>query len=385
MSKLEVYYQFLSESEITDKIYCTSAQVSWIPDEFREKVVIIDVDQITFLQDPFIVLEELNPEKSKKKMIVVDKKIEGHVDLSILKSLSSFTDQDMGGNFVTSWFPREPVFYIPSLSDPLKNYLQSEIQLVNPMIEWECSFRFHNYRHMDELLCFMPGNPYSIWVYSVQSIVPTPSLQKQCQNKDLSSLIQKVKKHFQQNAPRKPSPTSEMYDYLSSNYQKLIRGYDAFISQKFQKKSLRQYKTFMDYLPPILSRNIQTMYNLIDKSDYYSPGQLKLFQEEYKRNKKKLISSLRAKEEWIHEFPLHLYVDENKNYTIRYPSLCNRVILKNESKTHIIFPDIPDPKLKELVRSLLPPEVSISFVKTSSFHSSSSGVGGNVHCLIKTT
>ena len=103
-----------------------------------------------------------------------------YLELNIRNGVSPLGEQSKGGNFISGpeLIKTElkeifgyPIFYISGIPEELKTLLnRSNCHL----IELQCSFKTNGFRHIDELMCFMPygknidgSNNYKIWFYDI--------------------------------------------------------------------------------------------------------------------------------------------------------------------------------------------------------------------------
>jgi hypothetical protein len=89
-----------------------------------------------------------------------------HINKFIHKNtmINSEGEQNKGGNFI-SGPDNSSIFYIEGISDSYKTILT---QTNCKLIELKCSFKSNGFRHIDELMCFMPYGigKYKIWFYN---------------------------------------------------------------------------------------------------------------------------------------------------------------------------------------------------------------------------
>jgi hypothetical protein len=86
------------------------------------------------------------------------------IEINISRSKELEYNQSKGGNFISS--PNSTIFYIEGANLEFINEL---LKSKCPLVELKCGFKAHNntFRHIDELMCFMPYGPgkYKVWFY----------------------------------------------------------------------------------------------------------------------------------------------------------------------------------------------------------------------------
>jgi hypothetical protein len=119
---------------------------------------IINTNNIFYKPDSNNEYEEII-EKSKKLQydFLTDKFIKISVRLE--------SEQNKGGNFISA--PDGTIFCIEGASNELLDVIK--LNTTNKIIKLKCSFKSNNFRHIDELMCFMPYglNRYKIWFYDI--------------------------------------------------------------------------------------------------------------------------------------------------------------------------------------------------------------------------
>jgi len=82
-------------------------------------------------------------------------------------------EQSKGGNFISA--PDNTIFYVSGVNPTILEKLNN---LSCKKVELECSFKANGFRHMDELMCFMPygRNQYKIWFYDELNITSFTNL-----------------------------------------------------------------------------------------------------------------------------------------------------------------------------------------------------------------
>lgn len=75
-------------------------------------------------------------------------------------------EQDKGGNFIASPCGNF-IFYIEGTSEELIQVLKQKT--TSTLVPIGCSFKFGEFRHIDELMCFMPygENQFKVWIYGL--------------------------------------------------------------------------------------------------------------------------------------------------------------------------------------------------------------------------
>ena len=96
-----------------------------------------------------------------------------------------------GGNFISS--PNGTIFYIEGASQDFLNNLSPKIQIQSVLVEIKCGFKAadNTFRHIDEIMCFMPYGPgkYKVWFYDKFD----KSCFKKLLGKDQDSIDQKIR------------------------------------------------------------------------------------------------------------------------------------------------------------------------------------------------
>ena len=86
------------------------------------------------------------------------------IEIKIPKSNELEYNQSKGGNFISS--PNSIIFYIEGAHPKFINEL---LKSKCPLVEIKCGFKGNNntFRHIDEIMCFMPYGPgkYKVWFY----------------------------------------------------------------------------------------------------------------------------------------------------------------------------------------------------------------------------
>jgi hypothetical protein len=99
-------------------------------------------------------------------------------------------EQDKGGNFISSppstKHPYGCILYVEGISKSTKVFLDS--RCLQTQIEIKCSFKFNRqFRHIDEIMCFMPygENNFKVWFYDLKD--GHPYKQEQMDNLEIIS------------------------------------------------------------------------------------------------------------------------------------------------------------------------------------------------------
>jgi hypothetical protein len=92
---------------------------------------------------------------------------------NVNEAYMSENGNDLGGNFISSpCSPKNPhglIFCFNQITPKLSKFLNDN--LLQKLIQLECSFRYNNERHIDECMCFMPyKDHYKVWIYYIRNI-----------------------------------------------------------------------------------------------------------------------------------------------------------------------------------------------------------------------
>lgn len=409
------FYRFLSDiGKPTKIIFCHPRNAHYIPKEWQPLIHFVSVPGFTFLQDPFIILQEISDKGYKDVLIILQTGLQRALPFSypiLFQAQQPCSDLELGGNFlVTPPTPRYQygvVLYVP----PLRPFFMEKINslaLLTPLVEWNCSFRFRGMRHVDELVCFMPDYkdhklPFKIWLVLPQELRPDQELKEHIQalQSDPDTILEKVFKELVgMNVPKRQdfglerTYTNVMNRYLQiKEVEAVLR--DRNKSKKEKYKIYKESAALKNYISYRLAVQLESFLKEEDKREWISSKVLKSFWEEMEENKKRLVSLFRAPPEVVKElfveFPITLEVTNQGFYKMVHPSICNRLFLSDgQGKDHILFPDPEQEEIRRMVEEEIPlgrinnSGVTYSFVDTKRFHKSSDAVGGNLHCLIKT-
>jgi len=226
-----------------------------------------------------------------------------YLELNITNSVSPLGEQSKGGNFISGpeLITTElkaifgyPIFYISGIPEELKTLLnRSKCHL----IELECSFKTNGFRHIDELMCFMPYGKntdgsinYKIWFYDI--------LDNYSFNED-KNILEKLKNEI--------NTSIKNYKLNFDNKDKLEK------IQNEIKTSLKSYKLNLDEIDnKIKLLNDERLINLNIICKY-------LFNGNYNDNKDKFVF-----------FKFYDY----------FPSILNRLWIETSNKCYCIYPEI---------------------------------------------
>ena len=351
-----------------------------------------------FCQDPVILLKDENNKNYgiiiKNDEIYKDKPLE---DKQLEDKYFNIIDHrfkinpdngnNYGGNFISA--PNDSVFCFSGLDEQLYNYLNKN--LINGLVQLNCSFRFNNERHIDECMCFMPygSNSFKIWIYRIRNIYNSDNI-IQC---DVQKINEEIKKYNIDINKYDRDQKNKLYILLCSSkldikniYHELIDGLDDDIKKIFTpnkildiKKNLIVNYSEIKKILTLPSINVEDIKDLLEKERQYNLELISsvIFDEPYIEKKDRFV-----------EFPIDLQKTDSGYRIINIP-IFNRVCIKKSDKFTFLFSTNGD--LDSEVKSIfdeekdqMNPDNNYHFINISdSYNTMNGNVGGGLHCLIK--
>lgn len=368
--------------EITNeikKIYINDCDISMIHTKIKE--LILDYDTTTlkgeFKQDPVILLKNIEINDITGIIIKSNEILKIQTDFREIRFGSQLTGNDYGGNFISA--PTNHVFCFKNINQELKKYLNEN--LVSPLTELECSFRFNGERHIDECMCFMPyGDSFKIWIYKIRNI--NENKERELQS---ISVAEEIIKSKLQNI--------DIRNISVDDFKKVIQIINTYKPDEYKPIEINKILVDMDTIKNIRRKLTACDKGLLIDKYFKDPTDLKIMLEQERQSNLDLISIAvfdkpysETKSRFV-EFPIDLEKIENKYRILNVP-IFNRVCIKKDNKFTFLFStngelDSDVNIIFEQERIEMDPYNNYHFIDISKYYNSEAIVGGGLHCLIK--
>lgn len=393
-------------SYLTKCIYVENVFVNIIKKYIPFGIIIKETSSAEYCQDPYIFLNDNNGENYSIHISNINYDSILDVPSENKFELTSTNHNDLGGNFISS--PSYDtingnIYAVTGMTVALEKFLNTVVD--QKIIKLNCGFTYKNERHIDELMCFMPyDKTFKVWIYSIgevlynnelieklknyENIVNNPNNFKDYENKLMISFNEQIEKLKNQYSDQsQTSKINILNELLSVN-----TSFEEKIKNIYENKS--RYNFVMNRLNDLYIKILfyyDILYRKFDKFVNINKFTNDLIIE-CNNNIQQISDSLNDGIEIV-TFPISIEMDESGSGKIIDPPLFNRLYIETEENAICLFPEqtgkfasknlaLIESEFKS-IKSFSGKIVTYKFINTQKYHTSSKGIGGNLHCLVK--